>query len=290
MKKDNTTALYPWFLYPCNSFCSDSDSDNECSEKSSWATPIPFSPHSAILLLGEGNFSFAASLVTQLSTMGHSSLFFATCIEPKEVLYKKYPEAENNIDIITKHNGKVLFNLDATKAGHDRRVMNKPWTRIIFQFPHLGTGIKDQSHNIYHHQRFLRAVFQSVSKLFPNTNTDNSLYWNLSLRKQPCHEHSKPVNSYIIETPKERPEFHITLKTGLPYDQWEIKKLAKTEFQCLTSFPFIPSYYSSYQHVNTNASNNHNDHLNGKQCTTTVFVPKSQFIQKRKHGIIVTDI
>ncbi|KAE8382123.1 hypothetical protein BDV26DRAFT_254417 [Aspergillus bertholletiae] len=54
---------------------------------------IPFGRNDRILLVGEGDFSFAHSLVVQHRCKG----VLATCYDPREVLYSKYPQAEPNV-------------------------------------------------------------------------------------------------------------------------------------------------------------------------------------------------
>ncbi|PYH94965.1 hypothetical protein BO71DRAFT_292635, partial [Aspergillus ellipticus CBS 707.79] len=57
---------------------------------------VPFGRKDRILMVGEGDFSFARSLVLQ----HHCRDVLATCYDSKEVLYSKYPKAEHNIDDI----------------------------------------------------------------------------------------------------------------------------------------------------------------------------------------------
>ncbi|KAJ5812540.1 hypothetical protein N7474_008841 [Penicillium riverlandense] len=103
---------------------------------------VPFLRRDRILLIGEGDFSFARSLATQYKCRN----LCATCYDSKETLYGKYPQAESNInDIVTasrkitssstqneeeqggsnetpaqiqqKKGPKVLFGVDARKLG-----------------------------------------------------------------------------------------------------------------------------------------------------------------------------
>ena len=56
---------------------------------------IPFHPEDAILLIGEGDFSFAVSLVKHhVNKFRHLS---ATCFDSKDELLEKFPQAEANI-------------------------------------------------------------------------------------------------------------------------------------------------------------------------------------------------
>ncbi|KAL4902444.1 hypothetical protein BDW74DRAFT_64176 [Aspergillus multicolor] len=96
---------------------------------------VPFRRKDRILLIGEGDFSFARSLVTHHRCRN----LVATCYDSKEILYAKYPQAEKNIGEIIKSSNpktnahsklsdvaaesqrptspKVLFSVDAKKLG-----------------------------------------------------------------------------------------------------------------------------------------------------------------------------
>ncbi|KAE8148220.1 hypothetical protein BDV25DRAFT_20629 [Aspergillus avenaceus] len=54
---------------------------------------IPFDKRDRILLIGEGDFSFARSLVVQHRCKN----ILATCYDSKDDLYSKYPQAESNV-------------------------------------------------------------------------------------------------------------------------------------------------------------------------------------------------
>lgn len=57
---------------------------------------VPFGRKDRILLIGEGDFSFAHSLVVQHRCKN----VLATCYDSEEVLYSKYPQAEHNVQEI----------------------------------------------------------------------------------------------------------------------------------------------------------------------------------------------
>lgn len=101
---------------------------------------IPFSPDDRILLIGEGDLSFARSIVEHHACTNIT----ATVLERGlEELCEKYPHVEENVAAIERAGGKVLYGADATKI--------KPWLhvdkegggkadamdRILFNFPHV---------------------------------------------------------------------------------------------------------------------------------------------------------
>lgn len=99
---------------------------------------IPFAPDDSILLVGEGDLSFAASLVEH-HVCGNVT---ATVLESKrDELVEKYPHAAENIDKIEAEGGKVVYGVDARKMGpwaHKRGKEAAVGTmdRIMFNFPH----------------------------------------------------------------------------------------------------------------------------------------------------------
>jgi 25S rRNA (uracil2634-N3)-methyltransferase len=76
---------------------------------------IPFTPHERILLVGEGDLSFATSLVTHHGC----TRVTATVFEKNEAeLVEKYPHAEANARVIEAVEGcRVVYGVDARKMG-----------------------------------------------------------------------------------------------------------------------------------------------------------------------------
>lgn len=83
-------------------------------------------------------------------------------------------------------------------------------------------------------------------------------------------------------------EIHVTLKTGEPYDSWNVKKLAKTSgLFCKTTLPFDPNMYSGYSHRRTlgyldGLSAENNEEIKGKECKTYVFSTEFTVLKRRK--------
>jgi 25S rRNA (uracil2634-N3)-methyltransferase len=111
---------------------------------------LPFSPHEKILLIGEGDLSFARSLVTY----HNCSNVTATLFESLQELTSKYPQAEENIRAIEEAGGVVKYGVDAMKM--------KPWfegkerkgimDRVFFNFPHVGGKTKDVNRQVRYNQ------------------------------------------------------------------------------------------------------------------------------------------
>lgn len=218
--------------------------------------PPPFHKNDSVLLVGEGDFSFALSLKQALGVRRIA----ATCFDSEEDLVKKYPQAAENIaalltlddaaapaekeeeeeeeedlalDIDSDFDGdlyadpktpakeyRVLYGTDATKL-LKRRMFSKSsrrYDRIGFLFPHVGGASKDQDRQVRYNQELLSGFFANVKPLLtPDTGT-------------------------VV----------VTLFDGLPYELWNVRALAKQAgFISKTSFAFDAAEYPGYAHVRT---------------------------------------
>ncbi|CAK6953853.1 ferredoxin-fold anticodon-binding domain-containing protein 1 [Scomber scombrus] len=94
------------------------------------------SPSRSILLVGEGNFSFSAS-ISQFNSVT------ATCLQHQEEALRQ-EGAVDNIHIIKDSGGAVLFEVDCTKLGDCASLQGRMFDRVVFNFPHFGrkSGVK----------------------------------------------------------------------------------------------------------------------------------------------------
>jgi 25S rRNA (uracil2634-N3)-methyltransferase len=102
---------------------------------------IPFAASDTILLIGEGNFSFALALFTS----GHDSITHlvpsnvtATTYDSEEACYEKYPDAQNIVKDLRQRGVIVLFDVDARRLNTYKELKKRRWKRIIWNFPHAG--------------------------------------------------------------------------------------------------------------------------------------------------------
>ena len=93
-----------------------------------------------------------------------------------------------------------------------------PYDYVVFNFPHVGAGIKDQLKNIRANQTMLAAFIPSAFQVL--------------------HDEG---------------EVHVTVKKGEPYDSWRLVKLgtALPGVRLKNSFDFDASLYPSYRHRRT---------------------------------------
>lgn len=233
---------------------------------------IPYSPStSRILCLGEGDFGFSAALAQIFGSADH---VLATSLDTHEQTLSKYPNtAAQNLDKLTH----VLHGIDATKLDTNKNFLKMinskiSWpTRVVFNFPHTGSGIKDVDHNVRKNQKMLLGFFISVGKMFESMLDripKNILTVNTVMMTKHAFERKFKgnIDNAVSDGEDDQPlaseelvEIHVTLKSGEPYSSWNVQGLAKQANQSLTklkfvlnrSFVFNASLYPGYNHQRT---------------------------------------
>ena len=105
---------------------------------------IPFSTWNKILLIGEGNFSFArALLVDPPHELIHlpAKNVTATTYDTEEECCSKYSDAEGIVKFLKNEGVEVLFGVDATKLGKTGALKGRRWDHVVWNFPHAGEGL-----------------------------------------------------------------------------------------------------------------------------------------------------
>ncbi|CAD6910437.1 unnamed protein product [Tilletia controversa] len=149
---------------------------------------MPFQQDDSILLVGEGNFSFALSLLQPPHSLSPRQIL-ATAYDSEQECYRKYPDAEAivaKIRDLAKQSGReeeiVVFGVDAGNLSASKAVVGNPskaavvgyhrkgpqtrkFSKIWFGFPHVGAGHKDESRNILANQLLLVRFLVSAAPL-----------------------------------------------------------------------------------------------------------------------------
>ncbi|KAJ2498430.1 hypothetical protein GGH96_004345 [Coemansia sp. RSA 1972] len=269
---------------------------------------FPYTPSSTILLIGEGNFSFAHSIATRLGT---ASNIVATAYDSELVARQKYIDVDDHIQVFEKLGGTVLFDVDGTQLHACEKLKNKVFSHIVFNFPHAGAGIKDQERNIKVNQELLIGFFNSARPLLV-TGTKKPIVSKVrKLQSDDSDDDDIPVPKKRRTKAKDKPpsviefdgiqaqvvydavdskydpadeeeqvkagEIHVALKSGLPYANWNIRQLARScGLVTRISHPFNLAAYPGYEHRRTlgfkhGVSKDGNTEIANKEPKTHVF-------------------
>ncbi|GAA5936369.1 25S rRNA (uracil2634-N3)-methyltransferase [Sporobolomyces koalae] len=193
----------------------------------------PFRRGERVLLVGEGNFSFAHSLLLPESTsqaessssvlpipLVTPSMLLCTAFDSYKVASEKYPDLESHLEPLRSAGATVLFDVDATKLESNKAVMDfcgrgkkqakgkakaadygyaeeditSGFDKIVFNFPHVGQGITDQNRNIRTNQTLLLDFYLSASNLLRNGSS------HLASIKASTRESRSPSPSQLVDS------------------------------------------------------------------------------------------
>ncbi|KAK1076723.1 hypothetical protein LTR33_008698 [Friedmanniomyces endolithicus] len=173
---------------------------------------IPFHAEDRILLIGEGDFSFAKSIVE------HHGCYqvTATLYDSQQSLYGKYePQAELHTKYLEAAGQTILYGINATALDRTKQLLS--WDVAIFNFPHVGGKSKDVNRQVRFNQELLVGFFKAAVHLLADHGT-------------------------IV----------VTLFEGEPYDLWNIRDLARhSGLEVQRSFKFAAEVYPGYSHART---------------------------------------
>ncbi|TFK26742.1 hypothetical protein FA15DRAFT_702497 [Coprinopsis marcescibilis] len=240
---------------------------------------IPFSPNDRILLIGEGNFSFARALVLNPPSEELDSLppqnVTATAYDSEEVCYEKYDDAREIVKELREGGVQILFGVDATRLNREAALKGKEWDRIVWNFPHAGKGIKDQDRNILSNQRLVLDFLASAAKVLYRGPVPTLPSGKKKKKKKKADDDDEEEEEYeqdevmmddddlepfSTERPKSRGTVLITLRNVAPYTTWDIPRLAKNpppaqlsalpypKWTVLRSFRFYRDSWKGYEH------------------------------------------
>ena len=182
--------------------------------------PMPY--HAPMLLIGEGNFSFARSLCHRLPT---AVGIVATTLDPMEELVEKYGSVvRTNTSRCTMRGCVIHFKVDATQMLMDAAVNSMKYRFILFNFPHT-----------LHVQGGLAADEDDMA-----ISVDGNRFLVKTYFKQ--------GRSMLTEDG----EMQVTIKDHTVYRRWEIHLLGQSAgLQLFHIFPFSSEDWPGYDHVIT---------------------------------------
>jgi 25S rRNA (uracil2634-N3)-methyltransferase len=161
-------------------------------QKGKQRATIPFDRDDSILLVGEANFSFALSLVLEHGHPAHQIL--ATTFDSEAVCLTKYPDAEGNIARLRAKGVKVVCGIDAGALEKHKKVVGKKerWSRVIFNFPHVGKSPLPTPSSLHPHLR--TAVLTPQARASPTkTETSSPTRRSSSASSVPSIHYSRPA-------------------------------------------------------------------------------------------------
>ncbi|CAL5081986.1 unnamed protein product [Urochloa decumbens] len=148
-----------------------------------------YSSTQSILLVGEGNFSFALALAT---AFGSGANLVATSLDADEALRSKYCRAESNMMSLKRLGATVLHGIDVKSMKSHPDLKNRRFDRMVYNFPHAGfKGKEYEVHMIKLHKKLVKEYFRNARCLL-----------------RPCGE------------------IHVSHKTGASYDKWNLEGIA----------------------------------------------------------------
>jgi len=108
---------------------------------------IPFRSTDKILLIGEGNFSFARALIqdapNELAFLPPQNIT-ATAYDSEEACFEKYLGARGIVEDLKERGVEVLFGVDATSLERIGALKGRRWDRVVWNFPHAGQWCGNQ--------------------------------------------------------------------------------------------------------------------------------------------------
>jgi len=245
---------------------------------------IPFNPTDRILLIGEGNFSFARALTfnvpASLEQLPPRNIT-ATSYDAENDCYVKYPDAKIIVQGLREKGVEVLFDVDATKLKNMPALKGRKWDRIVWNFPHAGKGITDQDRNILTNQMLILGFlcssapflavgpipsFSTTRKKKQKSEDDDDVLDDADEDDDDDGFGQLPRN---INTGK-RGTLLVTLRNVVPYTKWDVPRLAKKPpaptsasikpnpvYTLLRSFAFNRQMWNGYEHRMTKGERAH---------------------------------
>ena len=190
---------------------------DQSSTSGAWNNKLPFPRDKPILLVGEGDFSFALCLHTEYSC---SSLTSTTWLSADELAAIHTPSGPNNAAALSVAGHTVLYGVDATTLGrsglpHGAALRRSRFATIIFNFPHVGGKSTDEARQARGNRELLKGFFESAQRLL------------------------EPKGRIVV-----------TLWTGPAYDAWDARGVARNSGLAVErSGKFDWAMWKGYRHV-----------------------------------------
>jgi 25S rRNA (uracil2634-N3)-methyltransferase len=222
---------------------------------------VPFGVYDRILLVGEGDFSFARSLAVEHGCANVTATSYDTEEEVREK-YPTFPEMKKALSELSPP-VPILHDIDATKISTYKSLRKnveeeageeeewESWDTITFMFPHTGGLSTDVNRQVRANQAVLVEFLKSCVE-----NTEK----HKAARRKRENEQKAARRKLEDKRPiKEEKAFLkmggkviVTLFEGEPYTLWNIRDLARhAGLKIAESWKFDWGQYPGYHHVRT---------------------------------------
>lgn len=161
-----------------------------------------------------------------------------TCYDTQEVAMSKYDDLPEILSELLAAGARVVFGIDASTLhstlSNANLVPDSRFDRVVFNFPHVGLGIKDKQENIEVNQRLILAFLANALPLLrkPNTGLQHSPFdadEEETEKSEKSETEKDTKGEYKPWKGKDQGgEAHITIKEGEPYSLWRLPVLART--------------------------------------------------------------
>ncbi|CQB88995.1 Domain of uncharacterised function (DUF2431) [Chlamydia trachomatis] len=256
-----------------------------------------------VLLIGEGDFSFAKSLILQNFIQPENLI--ATSFDSFEQLINKYENVNEIIEELKNMGVIIMHEIDGTNLLKSLKLNPNKLKRnnqnsdvgkvkklklfkdygnvnyIMFNFPHNGKGIKDVDRNIRDHQRLMLLFFENCQQLFDVINTDTISGYNT------FNSNNNNNNNNNTSGSSSTGKIIISMFEGEPYHSWGIKILGKSQgWKVERSGKFDWSMFPEYHHRRTTSMKDTTKPANERDARMYIFekFTKQDTVKQRKRG------
>jgi len=198
-----------------------------------------------ILLVGDGNMSFALALAT---LFGNDAPGLVVTTDASERVAKKmYGAMDDTVEALEASGASVVYGIECETLGTKSasatlrgRAGGSNFDRVVFNFPDAGVG-KIGMLSVRAQRELIASFFENAPKLL-----------------------------------KSNGELRLTMRTGAPYDKWNVEGLAlKARLVFKTSVEFDASEFPGYEYCDTPGEDETEDvepsSADLGQCVTYVF-------------------
>ncbi|KIW27312.1 uncharacterized protein PV07_07063 [Cladophialophora immunda] len=148
----------------------------------------------------------------------------------------------------------ILYGIDATKLSSAHKKALRPYapfTKIVFNFPHVGGLSTDVNRQVRYNQKLLVGFFQSAKSLLSSRNRPAAIRL-LATEDEMGDYNDTSETSESSDPGAVNGQILVTLFEGEPYTLWNIRDLARhCGLKVVESFKFPWSAYPGYRHART---------------------------------------